>query len=304
MTAAAGSEAAFAAAVAALAAAGVESPRREARLILAHVAGRTGDVLFPRDVELDAVGARAFARAVERRAAREPLSRILGRREFWSLPFRLGPAALDPRPDTETLVEAVLARLAGRAAALSILDLGTGSGCIPLALLSELPAARAVGIDRSAAAAAIARENARALGLADRFAAVVADWDDALSGRFDVVVSNPPYIPSGEIAGLAPEVARHDPPAALDGGPDGLAAYRRIVPRLGALLKPGGLGALEIGCDQAPAVRHLLAAAGLEGVETARDLGGRDRCLLFRANVRTNSRCGLKKSLAPSATNV
>ena len=299
-----GIEAIFAAAVDRLAAAGVEAPRREARLLLAHAAGRAGEVLFPRDVELDAAGRSSFAAMVARRAGREPLSRIVGSREFWSLPFRLGPAALGPRADTETLVEAVLARVGDRSAPLRILDLGTGSGCIALALLSELPAATAIGVDRSAPAAAIARDNAARLGLADRFSAVVGDWDGALSATFDIVVSNPPNIPSGEIDGLAPEVAGHDPPAALDGGPDGLSAYRRIVLRLAHLLAPGGLAGLEIGAAQAGLVRPLLAMAGFDPVETVPDIAGRDRCLLVRRKSPENRANPVKKSLAPPPMSV
>ena len=278
-----GSEDRVRAAARALSAAGIADARREARLILGHAAGRPGDVVFPRDVELDEAGRMRFDAAVARRAAREPLSRILGTREFWSLPFRLGPATLDPRPDTETLVEAVLARLADRGRPWRILDLGTGSGCIALALLSERPQAAAVAVDRSEAAVRLARDNAGALGLDGRFLPVVGDWDTALAGDFDVVVSNPPYIPSGAIAGLEPEVARHDPPAALDGGADGLAAYRRIVPRLRRLLRPGGLAGLEIGADQAEPVAALLTAAGWAPV-VVRDLAGHDRCLLVQGN--------------------
>ncbi|BBK30712.1 release factor glutamine methyltransferase [Stella humosa] len=277
----AGSEALVADAAARLAAAGIEDARREARLILAHAALSPGQVLFPRDVRLDQAGRARFAEALARRVAREPLSRILGRREFWSLPFGLGPDALDPRPDTETLVEAVLMRLSDRGRAWRILDLGTGSGCIALALLSELPAAVAVGVDRSPAACGIARDNAHALGLGGRFHPMVADWGSALGpGGFDLVVSNPPYIPSADIAGLEPEVARHDPLAALDGGADGLSAYRRIVPDLPRLLAPGGLAGLEIGLDQAASVGALLAAAGLGPVALVADLAGHDRCLL------------------------
>ncbi|WP_374447989.1 peptide chain release factor N(5)-glutamine methyltransferase [Stella sp.] len=293
-----GAEARFRDAVARLAAAGVPEPAREARLILAHAAGRPGAVVFPRDVVLDTAGAARFAAAVARRAAREPLSRILGRREFWSLSFELGPDTLDPRPDTEALVEAALARLGDRERAWRILDLGTGSGCIALALLGELTRATAVGVDRSEAACRIARANAAALGMADRFQVVVGDWADALAGRFDLVVSNPPYIASGEIAGLDPEVARHDPPAALDGGADGLDAYRRIVPALPRLLVPGGLAGFEIGWDQAAAVMALLAAAGFADAARVADLAGRDRCLLVRAEMSGQPAEAVKKSLA------
>ncbi|MCC7273044.1 MAG: peptide chain release factor N(5)-glutamine methyltransferase [Alphaproteobacteria bacterium] len=280
-----GAEAAVAAAAVRLGRAGIEAPRREARLILAHALGRApGTVLFPRDVMLDSVAAARFACLVARRAAGEPLSRMVGEREFWSLPFRLGPATLDPRPDTETLVEAILAALPDRAAALRLLDLGTGTGCILLALLSELPAAWGVAVDRSANAVAVARENARALGLADRASFLVADWSSAIAGRFDVVAANPPYIPSDEIARLAPEVALHDPRAALDGGADGLDAYRRIVPALPGLLAAGGSAALEIGAAQADSVAALMRAAGFARPRVLHDLGGRSRGIMVRAN--------------------
>ena len=221
-----------------------------------------------------------FRRYVERRAAGEPASRILGRREFWSLEFEIAPAVLDPRPDTETVVEAALEAVGERDRPLELLDLGVGSGCILLALLSELPNARGLGIDRSEAAAQIARRNARRLGLAERSRFVVTDWGSPLACRFDVVVSNPPYIPRGHVARLAPEVARHDPMAALDGGVDGLDAYRSLAATLPGLLKPGGAAAMEIGPEQGPAVILLLEAAGLELRATRLDLAGRLRCLV------------------------
>ncbi len=221
-----------------------------------------------------------FRRYVERRAAGEPASRILGRREFWSLEFEIAPAVLDPRPDTETVVEAALEAVGERGRPLELLDLGVGSGCILLALLSELPNACGLGIDRSEAAARMARRNARRLGLAARARFVVADWGSPLACRFDVVVSNPPYIPRGDVARLAPEVARHDPMAALDGGADGLDAYRSLAAILPGLLKPGGVAALEIGPGQGPAVTLLLEAAGLEMRAARPDLAGRLRCLV------------------------
>lgn len=298
----AGAEALFRQAVARLAAAGLPEAAREARLILAHAAGRQGEVIFARDIRFDAAAAARFGDAIERRAAREPLSRILGHREFWSLSFALGAATLDPRPDTEVLIEGALRRLGPRDRPWRILDLGTGTGCIALALLSELPAATAVGVDRSPPAAAVAHGNAVRLGLAGRFAVVVGDWAQALSGRFDLVVSNPPYIVRESITGLEPEVARHDPLLALDGGADGLAAYRAIVPELERLLAPDGLVGLEIGYDQAAAVTGLLAASGFSDVERVSDLAGLDRCLFARADA-GNAAKPVKKSLAPLPPN-
>ncbi len=213
-----------------------------------------------------------FRRLVARRTTREPLAYILGWQEFWSLRIAVSPATLIPRADSETLIEAALAaRPAGIA---RVLDLGTGTGCLLLALLSERPAAWGLGIDRSPAAAALARANAVALGLNDRCAMVAADWAAPVAGRFDLVLSNPPYIESGTIAGLMPEVARFEPGSALDGGADGLDAYRTIVGSLHRLLAPGGLAVLEVGAGQHVALRALAEAAGFGTVGLRADLAG------------------------------
>ncbi|MGD1878809.1 MAG: peptide chain release factor N(5)-glutamine methyltransferase [Kiloniellaceae bacterium] len=281
------------AATARLAAAGIEEPRRDARLLVCRLLGGGPELLLAHpDKPLSPAEDARVAAAVARRAAREPVSRILGEREFWSLSFALNAATLDPRPDSETLVEAVLAEAGARddlAAPLRLLDLGTGTGCLLLALLSELPAARGTGIDISAQAVAQAAANAAALGLAARAHFLEHSWDAGLEGRdaepwgagsWDIIVSNPPYIVSAEIAGLAPEVAAYDPAAALDGGADGLDAYRALIPAAAAVLKPGGLLALEIGLGQGAAVEALLRAAGLQPLRRAADLAGTDRCLL------------------------
>jgi release factor glutamine methyltransferase len=224
--------------------------------------------------------ATGFWTLIGRRAAREPVSRILGRREFWSLDLHLSADVLDPRPDSETLVEAVLERVEDRQAPLRILDLGTGSGCLVLALLSELPQARGLGIDISVAALAVARENAHRLGLSPRAAFRQGDWAKGLTGAWQVIVSNPPYIMEGTIAELAPEVERYDPKLALSGGADGMAAYRSLVPQAGWLLSSEGLLALEVGAGQAEGVAQLLGSAGLASLGCLRDLAGRERCLL------------------------
>ncbi|SMF33742.1 release factor glutamine methyltransferase [Tistlia consotensis] len=277
--------AALATATAELAAAGVEGARRDARLLLADAAGLEPAAVVAWPERPLAGPARAtFESHVRRRAAHEPVSRILGRREFWSLSFALSPATLDPRPDSETLVEALLAEVGDRQRPLRLLDLGTGSGCLLLALLSELPAAWGLGIDRAPAAAAAARRNAAALGLGDRAAFLAGDWAAALDGRFDLIVSNPPYIARDELAGLDPEVARHDPPAALDGGPDGLDAYRALAAALPRLLRPGGVAALEIGSGQAASAGAVLTAGGLPAPRLLSDLAGRPRGLLFHAS--------------------
>jgi release factor glutamine methyltransferase len=269
-------------ATATLSRAGIAEPRRDARLLVAAALGLDPATLFgwperPCDPD-SAAQARGF---VARRAAHETPSRILGRREFWSRAFLLSPETLEPRPDSEALVEAALATVGDRAAPLRLLDLGTGTGCLLLALLLELPRAVGVGIDRASGAAATARRNAAALGLASRARFVVGDWAAPLAGPFDLIVANPPYIPSAEIASLAPEVTRCDPPAALDGGADGLDCYRAIAPEMGRLLAAGGHAALEIGLAQGAAVRGIMEAAGLAFVASRSDLSGTERCLAF-----------------------
>lgn len=276
---------ALARAIPVLAAAGVEEPRRDARLLLAHAADvAPHDVMTRPERVLAPAEAAAFAAAIGRRAAREPVSRIVGRRGFWTFELALGPEVLDPRPDSETLVEAVLEALARRRGEpLSLLDLGTGSGCLLLALLAELPAAQGVGVDRAAGAVAVARDNAVAAGLAGRASFQVGNWDDGMDNRFDVVLSNPPYIPDGDIDALAPEVRLHDPRAALAGGPDGLSAYRELAPRLVRRLNSDGLAAIEVGHGQAGSARRIMEHVGLVMAGVRTDLSGVERCLIFRS---------------------
>jgi release factor glutamine methyltransferase len=268
---------------AALKQAGIESPMREARLLLGQAAGLGLSTLigWP-EREAPAEAAEAFRSFIARRLEHEPVSRILGRREFWSLDFAVTAATLDPRPDTETLVEAVLAQLPDRQAPLRLADFGTGTGCILLALLSELPNAYGIGIDRSAQAALVAAGNAAALGLAGRAGFVVGDWAESIASGLDVVVSNPPYIASAQIDRLDAEVAAYDPPSALDGGADGLDAYRRLAPEFARLIRPDGLAAFEIGQGQDPDVAALCAAAGLQVIEIRPDLAGIGRVVLAR----------------------
>jgi release factor glutamine methyltransferase len=266
-----------------LRAAGLDSPELDARVLVAHAAGiAPGEVVLRADMALEPDGEARLAAALARRIAREPVARILGRREFWGLTFELGPATLVPRPETETLVEAALAHLRGRGLlAARIADLGTGTGAILLALLAELPQAFGIAVERDPSAAAAARANAARLGLAGRAVVAVGDWAAGLTpGGFDAVLSNPPYIASDELAGLDPEVAAHDPRAALDGGPDGLAAYRALLPGAIRALAPGGLLALEIGETQADDVAGLVRGAGFEDVALARDLAGRPRVVM------------------------
>jgi release factor glutamine methyltransferase len=267
------------AAAAELKSAGVDNPRRDARILLTAALGLASNAHLP-DRAPTAAQARGFKAMLARRTKREPVSRILGRREFWTLTLKLNRDTLDPRPDSETLVEAVLARIPDKARALRILDLGTGTGCLLLALLSELKNATGLGVDRAPGAVSAARANAKTAGLAARARFAQGDWSRGLERRFDLVVSNPPYIPGGEIGGLQPEVARFDPRAALDGGRDGLAAYRAILKDLNRVLAPHALVAFEIGQGQAGAVARLLKAVGLQVLETKRDLGGIERCII------------------------
>lgn len=265
-----------------LAAAGVAQPRLDAQLLMAHGLGcdRATVVLRARE-PLQAEQGAAFDALVARRLTREPLSHILGRREFWSRDFKVTADTLAPRADSETVIEAVLGHIRNRQLRPQrILDLGTGTGCLLLALLTELPDAFGIGIDRSEQAVRVARENARHLGLERRSAFAVSDWASALAAGFDVILSNPPYIPSATIDGLDPEVALYEPRAALDGGPDGLDAYRHLLPVMARLLAPNGVIALEIGGDQGNSVNALAAQAGFSYIQCEKDLESRDRCIL------------------------
>ena len=263
--------------------AGIDQPWREARLLLAEASGIAPATLIAwpeRLVALDDLD--RLSSWLDRRVAQEPLSRILGRREFWSLPFIVTPATLDPRPDSETVIEAALTALPDRSAPLRILDFGTGTGCLLLALLSEYPQGWGIGIDRSADAARVAAANAAALAMGGRAAFVVGDWDTAISGQFDLIVANPPYIASGEIAGLMPAVRDYDPVTALDGGTDGLDPYRRLSVAATRLLRSGGTFIAEIGAGQAADVGTLFGAAGLAITEVRADLGGIERAAVAK----------------------
>lgn len=258
--------------------AGVDTPAIDARLLVeaACEVTRTDILSDPHRV----VAGEALMRLdgyVERRMRREPVNRILGRQGFWRIMVGVTPAVLAPRPETETLVEAVLGAFPpGRP--FSILDLGVGSGAILLAVLAERPAARGLGVDVSEEALAAARENAANLDLNNRAAFLRSDWTAGLAGAdFDVVVSNPPYIRSAEISDLDPEVREHDPRLALDGGADGLDAYRVLAPEILRVLKPGAPFFVEIGHDQKDAVEALFRDAGAQGVVTLQDLSAKDR---------------------------
>lgn len=266
-----------------LTATGIANARLDARLLLAYALGTTpDDILARRGERLTASVAVDFERMLVRRLAREPVSRIRGRREFWSLEFEIGPDTLDPRPDSETVVEAALACLADRNAPWRILDLGTGSGCLLLALLSELPAATGLGIDQASGALTVAAANARRLGLDGRCVFSCGDWAAGQSGRFDLIVANPPYVPSADIAGLEPEVRNHDPILALAGGADGLDAYRAIAAELPQLMAGGGRAVLELGLGQAEPVAEIMTSRGLSVSAIRPDLAGIPRALIVR----------------------
>jgi release factor glutamine methyltransferase len=267
---------------AALTGAGIESAALDARLLMATALESRVELVIARpERELPDEAATRLQALLRRRIAREPLAQILGRREFWSLDFAVNADVLTPRPDSETLVAAVLERVPDRKRALSILDLGTGSGCLLLSLMSNLPNAHGLGVDCGEAALAVARRNARTLGLDGRASFVQGCWTDGISDRFDIVISNPPYIATGDLETLAPEL-RYEPVLALDGGADGLAAYRAFIPGVGAVLAKDGLIALEIGQGQDEEVDALLRKAGFGPSARYRDLGGINRCLTAR----------------------
>ncbi len=266
-----------------LKAAGVDSPVIDARLLVeaAADARRIDLVTDPYRVLSDEQRSR-LDEYLDRRSRREPVSRILGRKGFWKILLQVNEHVLAPRPDTEVIVDLVLnAMPEGRR--FDLLDLGVGSGAILLAILAERPAARGLGVDISEEALAVARENAARLGLEGKAALLRGDWTHGLGDDlFDVVVSNPPYIASAEIETLDPEVRHHEPRLALDGGPDGLDAYRRLAPEVLRVLKPGGLFALEIGHTQADRVLRLMREAGADEVALHKDLADRDRVVAGR----------------------
>jgi release factor glutamine methyltransferase len=271
-----------------LRAAGIETPELDARVLVGHALALDHAALAAADARtLNGDEREAIATLGRRRLAREPVARIVGGKEFWSLPLRVDASTLVPRPETETVVAATLAEIERRGARhkrLRLVDLGTGSGALLLALLSELPNAYGIGTDISASALRIARENARRLGL-HRAAFVAADMTAPLRGPLDLIVSNPPYVASADIATLAREVRAFDPPQALDGGRDGLDYYRVIAASAPASLVEGGFVAVELGAGQAEAVSALFAAAGLAVRPPHADLSGVPRALVATIGV-------------------
>ncbi|WP_245270657.1 peptide chain release factor N(5)-glutamine methyltransferase [Beijerinckia mobilis] len=269
--------------------AGLATPGLDARLLLCGALGIDHAALVRDPDRLLGTDAGRLAEFCLRRLAYEPVSRILGHREFWSLDFQISPAVLDPRADTETLIETVLKDVAASGQRpTTILDFGTGSGAILAAFLKEWPEAFGIGIDLSPMACVIASDNLTRLGFGSRSVVVCGDWGSALKGRFDLIVSNPPYIPREEIGTLDLEVRLHDPHLALDGGGIGFAAYQALLPMLPALLAQNGLIALECGAGQMPELRNLLRQTGFTPGTVGVDLGGHERVVLARPLGSTN----------------
>ncbi|MEM1428714.1 MAG: peptide chain release factor N(5)-glutamine methyltransferase [Pseudomonadota bacterium] len=267
---------ALAAATERLAAADVPEPAGDARRLLAHAMGlEAGRLTLHLRESLPAEAASRFEAALTARAARRPVSHITGARLFWGRRFRVTADVLDPRPETETLVAAALEAPCAR-----ILDIGTGSGILAITLLAETPTATAVATDISPAALNVAESNAATHGVAHRLTLLETTWAEGVSGPFDLIVSNPPYIARADMAGLAPEVRDHEPPIALTDGGDGLGAYRAIATQAPGLLRPGGRLMVEHGVGQAGAVCAIFAAAGLESLRLRADLDGRERVVI------------------------
>lgn len=261
--------------------AGFETPKFEARMLLAALLNEAPGALFSREAEsAEAAVAERFEGFVRRRLAHEPSAYIAGKRGFRDLDLGVGPGVLIPRPETELLVEVALGAIAGLPRP-HILDLGTGPGTILLALLAERPDADGVGTDVSETALTYARHNAASHGLGHRAAFMISSWWSHVPGRFDLVVANPPYIRSADLAGLMPEVRDHEPHLALDGGPDGLGPYRAIASGAAARLEPGGTVVVEIGQGQGGNVSALFAGAGFAAPARHRDLAGLERVLAF-----------------------
>jgi release factor glutamine methyltransferase len=273
-----------------LKAAGVDSPVIDARLLLEAAAGATRlDLITDPYRALSDEQATLLESYVARRERREPTARILGRKGFWKIMLQVGPEVLVPRPDTETVLDAVLPAF-DEHRKFDLLDLGVGSGAILLAILAERPLASGLGVDISEDALAVARENAANLGLEGRTALFRGNWTEGLAdSSFDLVVANPPYIPTAVIETLDPEVREHEPRLALDGGEDGLDAYRALAPEILRVLRPGGLFAVEIGWDQAAAVSALFETAGADALRTVKDLALRDRVVAGSKKLLGNS---------------
>lgn len=259
----------------------IETASMDARIILQYVLGVTREeLLLDNDRELSPRQYDTYQALLEKRQMRQPVSHLIGKREFWGMLFKVTPDTLDPRPDSETLIEAILSRMPAREAEMKVLDLGTGTGCLLLTVLSEYPNAQGTGVDVSTGALKVARDNAMNLGLGGRAQFVSSCWGNELDETFDLIISNPPYIPTGAIASLAPEVSQWEPKLALDGGPDGMNCYRAIVAQLPRLLAQDGLAVFEIGIGQAKELETLVQSHGLKVAGTKDDMAYITRCVL------------------------
>ena len=266
--------------------AGVGEARLDARLLVAHATENETATIFgfpERPIENQQV--LLLEASLQRRIAREPMAYILKTREFWSLPFIVSSDTLVPRPDSETLIEAVLEHIPETRRNLSILDLGTGSGCLLLSLLSKFSNAIGIGVDASEAALDIAKQNAAALGLEERATFVVSDWTEKVEDQFDIVIANPPYIPSSDIPNLEADVAQYEPLSALDGGANGLESYRKILRQLPKVLMDDASIFLESGAGQASAVSEMVREIGFQHIETKKDLAGIERCVIGKLRI-------------------
>ena len=260
----------------------IESARLDARLLLAHTLNVSREYLtMHAHAALAPVELMAFRMLVDRRADREPMAQILGKREFWSLNFRVTSDTLDPRPDSETLIEAILAYVPKRDARLMVADFGTGTGCLLLSLLSEYPNAHGLGLDISHAALEVAEANACDLGLETRAHFHHSNWGHSVIGSYDIIVSNPPYIAEGDMAMLEPEVTEWEPKTALVAGADGLQAYIALMPDIKRMLSASGIAALELGMGQAEQVGEIARNNGLRVLEVRSDLAGTPRCVVI-----------------------
>ncbi|GLQ08061.1 peptide chain release factor N(5)-glutamine methyltransferase [Sneathiella chinensis] len=260
--------------------AGIETARLDAGILLVHVLGQDREILYRApEQELSSEELDRFRQLIDRRVDREPVSHLIGRREFWSREFHVDSRVLDPRPDSETLIAAALEFAAGQGPVEKILDLGTGSGCLLLTLLAELPGTTGTGVDISAEALEVTRKNVALLGLEARTTLLQGRWFEPVTGQFDLVISNPPYIETDDIARLQEEVRRFEPLGALDGGPDGLDCYRKIIGQLKSYLADRGMVIFEVGAGQADDVGELLSSAGFTTIRVHDDLSGIGRCV-------------------------
>jgi release factor glutamine methyltransferase len=255
----------------------------EARVLLCHVLACTrSDLISEPDRKVSSDQQAQFKDMIERRSRGEPIAKIIGEKEFWGLPFKVTADTLDPRPDTETLIEAVLEYVDKGSASSNILDLGTGTGCILLTLLHELKNSKGVGVDISPAALQVAQENAKRLGLENQATFIQSDWGEKVEGLFDLIVSNPPYITEADFENLAPDVRNFDPKLALNGGVDGLDCYRKIAPIIDKYLAKNGFFAIEFGINQERQVERILRENNLTVLEIRKDLAGIFRTILGR----------------------